>query len=679
MCRYEEHTYVGADGLSSTRDYPSPCEKATRVGRMCPKPRTTEYNHKRSFISRDDTPSPVNPPTPTGPGTYIVQQRRPSGSGSRPSTRDGQRIKPEIIIQIGSSKGKDSKYSSVSVSSKGYHRSSLGTGSAGSSGVAVGSPSSDIFRTGFPEAPLPPPAAFDQRNSYIPTPAVSHGYHHRHTSSASSSRTPSLYVTSDHDYDPPASQRTARHPAVIHNPPTAAPPSPSRRQAGASSASYFTSTVVPQGYAQNTNTSAGLGLSPLDYADFAVSSGSSHASSGTSDPTRRPKNSDERRRRNEEDRRRQEERDRQDLDIAENEKHVRFEVDRAESRKEQRAEQAWAEKEKDRATAREEARRRKEEERLEREQRELDEKMAKDRRKEKSKPPTTDYNNKRPSSSRRMSTSMTPAQLAEQRRLLEADGLHMQGEREAAEAREREERAAAIRQQQETASYYDPRGGDRTLSNNTSGMARRGSISRHDSVTSTARPSGLTRTNSRSKRRSSISQSNPPAVITQVPTETYSTRPPSSRTRAPPPLSFPPNFNQDLNRAPPSTRRPSFTQENPFAAPPTRGSGSNIDSHFTPVPSMISPSSASASSRDPWDLRNVGSALPPSRPSAEPRYNNMRERGEAVINRSTSRAKRTSRIVDSAMDCESDSDSPEDQAPVYASRTGLSGKGRKKH
>jgi hypothetical protein len=57
-------------------------------------------------FSRDDTPSPINPPTPTSPGTYVVQQRRLSGSHP---TRDGQRIKPEIIIQIGSSKGKDSK------------------------------------------------------------------------------------------------------------------------------------------------------------------------------------------------------------------------------------------------------------------------------------------------------------------------------------------------------------------------------------------------------------------------------------------------------------------------------------------------------------------------------------------------------------------------------------------
>ncbi|KAI4681528.1 hypothetical protein J4E81_009886 [Alternaria sp. BMP 2799] len=64
------------------------------------------------------------------------------------------------------------------------------------------------------------------------------------------------------------------------------------------------------------------------------------------------------------------------------------------------------------------------------------------------------------------------------------------------------------------------------------------------------------------------------AVVAQVPTE--SNRPSSSRRRAPPPLSFPVNFNQDHARQP-SARRPSLAQDLPFAA----------------------------ASQDPWDLRNV--------------------------------------------------------------------------
>ncbi|KAF1830227.1 hypothetical protein BDW02DRAFT_650781 [Decorospora gaudefroyi] len=690
MCRVERKVYIGSDGQRRMFDENYLCEKA-RGGRLCAKPktRTTQYNHNRGSTSRDDTPSPMNPPTPTGTGTYLVQKRRPSTSGSRPPTRDGQRaINPEIVIEFGSKKERGNKYSSVAVSNKGYKRTSLGASSVESNDVAIESPNSEAsftIRTGFPEAPLPPPTGFSQPNSYIPTPTVSHGYHHRHTSSGSSSRTPSLYVTSDPDYDPPMTQRTARHaPPIVHNPTTTAPPSPSRRQTGASSGSYRTSMVAPQGFSHEIP--AQDGLYPLDYADFADRSASSHASSGAPENTRRAKSSDDRRKKKDEDRRRQEERDRQLADEVakaetENVKQVRFELGRADGRAQERAERTLAEKEKDRAAAREEARQLKHEERLAQEKKELEEKMAKDRKKEKSKPPTTDYSTKRPAASRRTSSSMTSAQLAEQRRLLAADELHMQGEKEAAEARDREERNAAFRQQQETPGYYDPRGGDRSLSstNNPPTMGRRNSMTRHDSVTT--RPSGLTR--SSSKRRTSISQPNPPPVNTQVPPDNYSTRPPSARTRAPPPLSFPANFNQDYSRPAPSARRASFTQENPFAAPPTRGSNSSLENPFAPVSGLLSPSASVTS--DPWDLRTVETALPPAR---EGRYNSIQQRGEAVINRSTSqvRAQQASRAMGRAAgyadDYETDSDSVvEERTPVYASRTGLglSGKGKKKY
>jgi hypothetical protein len=224
---------------------------------------------------------------------------------------------------------------------------------------------------------------------------------------------------------------------------------------------------------------------------------------------------------------------------------------------------------------------------------------------------------------------MTAAQRADQQRLIEAEKLQMQSERQIAEAREREEELAALKSQQEKPGYWDPRGGDRSLS------TRRESMPRHDSVASTTRPFGLTRTSS--KRRTSISQPNPPALDTPVPTESH--RPSSSRKRAPPPLSFPANFNNQDYARPPSARRPSFGQDNPFAAS-----------------SMMSPPSAS---QDPWDLRNVENSLPATRPLGDGRYPTMQSRG----------------YVDTFA---TDSESPDDHVSVYAPRTGLSRKGSKR-
>jgi hypothetical protein len=58
----------------------------------------------------------------------------------------------------------------------------------------------------------------------------------------------------------------------------------------------------------------------------------------------------------------------------------------------------------------------------------------KDNKKGKPEPLTANFNTKRPSALRRGSTHMTPAQSAEQRRLLAAEERHMQSEREATEA-----------------------------------------------------------------------------------------------------------------------------------------------------------------------------------------------------------------------------------------------------
>ncbi|KAH7361303.1 hypothetical protein BKA66DRAFT_425700 [Pyrenochaeta sp. MPI-SDFR-AT-0127] len=674
MCRIEERIYVNANGHRSKFEEAFPCDKS-RGGKLCSKVkrRTSEYHPKNGAMSRDDTPSPINPPTPTGAGTYLTQPRRPSGSGSRPSTRDGQKvIKPEIIIEFGPKNSKSTKYPSVSVSTGSYKRSSLGASSIGSNDVAIESPGSDAshtVRTGFPEAPLPPSVAFGRSDNYIATPTVPQGRHHRHTSSSSSftgsSRTPSLYVTSDPDYDSPTNQRTARYSStVVHNHTTAnVPPSPSRSQPGISAGSYRTAVVTPHGFTQETHTPDGL--YPLDYSEFADQSASSHASSGAPEITRRGKDRDERRKKKEEDRRLQEELDRkaaEELEKAENIKQVRFELGRAEGRAQERAQKVYAETEKARAEAREEARKRKEEERKseERKLKEREEQVRK-RKEERSKPPTNDFT-KRPTGTRRL--SMTQTQIEDQRRLLAAEEIRMQGEREAAEAREREERSAAFRQQQEQPGYYDPRGGDRTLSNNNSTLARRNSISRRNSVSATAPPTGLGRSNS--NRRPSIIQPNPPVVSTQA-SQSYGR--PSAR-QSGPPVSFPAKFNH-------SARRPSFSQENPFAAPPTRGSGSSLDNPFSPTTSVMS-SSSTGPAPDPWDVRVIQDALP----ATDSRYT-IKQRGEAVINRSATHnaARQATRAMGRAAgyDDDYDDESEEDHVPRYATRTGLSGKGRKKH
>lgn len=707
MCRVEERIYIGADGHRSKFEEAFPCDKS-RGGRLCSKVkrRTTEYYPKKGTMSRDDTPSPINPPTPTGTGTYLTHERRPSGTGVRPSTRDGPKaIKPEIIIEFGSKKGKGTKYApSVSVSTGAYNRSSLGASSVGSGDIAVESPGSDAshtIRTGFPEAPLPPPSGFSQADGYIATPPPPRA-HHRHNSSTSSftgsSRTPSLYITSDPDYDSPTSHRTARYPpTIVHNPSTSvAPPSPSRRQPVVSTGAYRTTLVTPQDFSHDMRTPDGL--YPLDYAEFADRSASSHASSGAPEITRRGKDRDNQRKKKEDDRRRQEELDRQvaeEMAKEENVKQVRFELGRAEARAQDRAERSLAEKEKIRAEDREEARRRNQKERekqdredqaakdredarrrsqKEREKQEREEQAAKDRKKDKSKPPTNDFT-KRPAGARR--GSMTQAQIEEQRRLLAAEGLHMQNEKAMAEARDREERLALSRQQQEMPGYWDPRGGDRTLSNTTSAIGRRNSITSRNGVSSTAPPTGLSRSNS--NRRPNVIQPNPPPINTQVP-QNYTGRPPSARHQSGPPVSFPSNFNQDYNR-PPSARRPSYSQENPFAAPPTRGSGSSLDNPFAPAPSVLSPS---ATVHDPWDARTMQDALPVARPAKDGRYT-MQQRGEAVINRSVThshaaqqatRAMGRAGVYEDAFETDSEDD---DHAPSYPPRSSLSTKTKKKY
>ncbi|KAL6155035.1 hypothetical protein ACJBU6_06638 [Exserohilum turcicum] len=581
-----------------------------------------------------------------------------SNSGSRiarphrPSTRDGQRINPEIIIEFGSKKGKGGKYSSVSFSTKNQKHPSLG--SLGSNDAAVDfadSEASYTLRTGFPEAPLPPPAAYDQPNTFLPTPPMPHGYYSPYTPSASSSQTPSLTIPSEADFDLPATRRATRPSATIIHNPTVGPSSPTKPQQAPSSGSYKVKRIAPRDLPHDDP--APSSLHPLDYDQYADYPNPSRATSGVAETTRPTKNTSERRKKLSEDLSYQDDADRKRTDDAakaENDKHVRFELGRYEARAKERSERALAEKEKDRATAREAERQRKKAERLEQERKELEEQRAKERKKERSKPPATEHT-KRPSNSRRLSSLMTPEEQAEQRRLLEADSLFMQGEKQAAEAREREERRAAARQQQEASTYYDPRGGDRSLSNNNNASTtQRSTMPRHDSFASTTRPSGLSRTSS--KRRPSISQPSPPPANTQSSAD-YSVRSPSTRTRAPPPLSFPKNFNQDHTR-PSSSRRASITQDNPF-----------------------SPTSVTSPTHDPWDVRNGDSAPPPTRPSESSRYQITQPRDDPIVHSPTRSVRRTTDYV-SVFD--GDDDGVEEYPPVYASRLGLSRSGsRRKH
>lgn len=725
MCRVEERVYISADGHRQTFEDPFLCHRS-KHGKMCSnvKRRTTEYFPKPP-VTRDDTSSPasINPPTPTGTGSYLVEQRRPSIVERRPSTREGPRpLKPEIIIEFGPRKDRSKKYPAISV--KSYKRTSLGASSIGSTDVAIESPGSDAsftVRTGLAETPVPLANPYQQPSGYTTRPALPHS-HHRHTSSASSfttsSQPPSLYATSEPDS--PAGRRAPRYPpTIVHNPPptftTSASPTVTRATpVPVSSGPYRDSTAAPRDSTPRTNIGPD-GLFPLDYSDFHDRSGSSHASSGRSaapEITDRANERDRLRRLNaESERRRQEEADRRMAqELAQEEAHkraqeeakqVRFELGRAEGRAKERGEAHLAESEKRRAEDRDEARRRKQKERDERDERiAKEEKRAKaDRlredmaRKEKqikeaevkqkrdTRPPTRDPTTKR-HHSRRPSISRAEAQ--ERSLLLAETEAQMAREREATEQREREERAAILRQQQQTTEYWDPRGGDRyPVTNEGPGIGRRNSVAgRRPSISSAAPPMGLGRTNS--QRRVSIIQPAPPANLPHLNTsfpQQYSTRPPSSH-NPPTPLFSPASSTQAYSR-PPSARHSSYTQENPFAQPPTRTSQENP---FAPAAAV-----APLPSRDPWDTRNMREALPQAPPPQARQPSNigleqphtLKQRGENVINRSTEdrarphdRARQATRNISKIVGFEDDYVSIEDENEAdkiagYGPRLGL--------
>ncbi|CAO2658452.1 Nn.00g061750.m01.CDS01 [Neocucurbitaria sp. VM-36] len=104
--------------------------------------------------------------------------------------------------------------------------------------------------------------------------------------------------------------------------------------------------------------------------------------------------------------------------------------------------------------------------------------------------------------------SMTHAQIEEQRCLFTAEALARQSERELAEACKREERLQAVRQQQGTPGYWDSRSGNQSFA--TSAIGQRTSIHRQNSVSSSAPPLGLSKSNS--NRRANIIQPDPPTT-----------------------------------------------------------------------------------------------------------------------------------------------------------------------
>ncbi|KAF2125196.1 hypothetical protein P153DRAFT_300930 [Dothidotthia symphoricarpi CBS 119687] len=668
MCRVDERVYIDADGHRQKFEDAYPCDKAPR-GKLCSrvKRRTSEYHPKRPTVSRGDTPSPAsnNPPTPTDSGTYLVQTRRPSNSGSRPSTREGLKaVKPEIVISFGSKKEDGKPRPTLAVSSKSYKRSSRDV----SSEFTVDSPGSDgahTIRTGFPEkAPPSTGATFGRSDGFVPTSGFLQGLHHHHAPSlssyTSSSQPPSLYVTSDPDYDSPTGYRHEKHPpTTVHNPPSInPPPSPTvtRTRNPIPTTAYRTTVIEPQGFSKETHTADGL--YPLDFSDVVDRSAFSPSSPGAHTQLRESSDREQKRKEKEEARRRKEALERQlaeQLLKEDNNKQVRFELGRAEARARERAENIYAEQEKTRAEEREKARRQKEKEREEQDRKErkrekereehekrerkrlkeVEEQEKKERRRAKEREEREEQE-KKERKSRRM--SMTQAQSDEQRRLLAAEGIYMQGEREAAEARERQEASLALQQQHQTADYYVSRGGDRNSTDNPPPKVRRNSTARQGGVSTIASQPTPARVSG--NRRASIVQPELPAINTQM-SQGYSTRGlPSARQHAPPPVSYPAGFHQDQAR-PPSARRPSYSQENqnPFAAHPNRGSGSSLEDPFAHPPSAFSPPMFSPSllsptvmNRDPWDIRGMGESLPVTRPALDSR-NSLQRRGEDVINR----------------------------------------------
>ncbi|KAF2257870.1 hypothetical protein CC78DRAFT_170594 [Lojkania enalia] len=629
MCRVEERVYIGADGRRRKFEDVTPCHHS-RHGKLCSNVKRSIKEYPNALpigASYDGTSShsSYDPPTPSGGGSYYVERRAP-GSGKRPD-----RGVKEIIIDFGK---KNKKYPS----SRSQKRTSL-TNSIGSNDGAIESPGSEAsytIRTGFPEASIAPEDQLHQAQGFNTRTAAPRS-HHRHTSSASASSVPSLCATSDPDS--PTRRRPARYPpTIVHNPPPGGiqPSSPTmtRGPPTAPPSPYKVTIAVPGASSSRDNIGAD-GLFPVDYSEFesqAIPFNEYNVRSAA--PEIFDRDADRARQRKlkaDAERRRQEETDhmlaqqlaKEDAQGQAQARQVRFEDDfetkRAKAREEERAENRYAESEKRRAENREAERRRKQ-----KEQKEQDERAARDTQKDRDRKERERINrhaqeaeaeakarerrNSRPpprDSSKRQSRRGSVLLSQEQQRALKETEAFMAMEREAADQRDREERAAALRQQQATQQYWDPRGDQRyPAAGDSPGMTRRNSVSRgrRGSVSSTTPAVGLGRSNS--QRRVSIIQTNPPTLDTAFQQSPYSTRPPSSHQNP-----FSPSSQLPL-----SARQSNSSYENPFAQPG--------------IPPTIP---------DPWDARVTPDAQPTvtvhqphlRQPSTE--YP-LRHRGEEVIN-----------------------------------------------
>lgn len=552
MCRIEEKIYIGSDGRSRTFQDTFDCDRARRRGKRCSKPeiKTREYRGTPP-ISRDDAPSPAsnNPPTPTGVGSYVIEERRPSASGGRrPSLRPGTSVKPEIIIQIGSNKGRDAKYPRTYVP-KTYKRSSLGASSTASNEIAVDSPGSDAsypIRTGFPDTAVPHTPPVGQPQGYTTRRVVPQT--HRHTASVSSvttSQTPSLYTTSETEPDSPLGRHVPEYPrTIVHN---------------ARDELYASSNV--------SNASSTRAAAP-EITERAINR-----------ERRRTKKDDE-----EEERRLDEA-----LSLAEKlaaeqtKKEVRFaalETGRYEERDRLRKEQT----EKNKVEEQRDRERQRKSHVEKQTVKETEKRATKRPEREKTQPPTS-FNQKQPSGGRRSRRgSMTQADIDEQARLLRQEELQMSLERTVAKQREQEEamqQRYATRPQPQSAHSY-------SVGDSRPAASGRRRLSIVDA------PPVLT-----------------PLTTTFSQQPAYATRPPSSHTQPYttreqlPSARYSPS--QTVHPFAQPTRTPNSSLENnPFAAPSNRP----IHPSHPPVPVVHQHHYPPVASSSPWDTQPMQAALP---------------------------------------------------------------------
>lgn len=125
MCRVEESVYIDSAGSRKTFEETFTCDRSFH-GVLCSnvKRRRYQYNAENISSAHDDRLKlhfdPLDSPTPTSSGTYLVHERRPSRTNAPPSAYDGQNksLRPQIIIELGSKKDLSAKYNSVSVSTR---------------------------------------------------------------------------------------------------------------------------------------------------------------------------------------------------------------------------------------------------------------------------------------------------------------------------------------------------------------------------------------------------------------------------------------------------------------------------------------------------------------------------------------------------------------------------------